>query len=484
MSTEHFEQTRRDDNQYWMHPWEYMPTAGQADRTIIDHAEGIHVYDETGARLIDGPGGMWCTQIGYGRQEMADAIAAQVTRLTYFNPFSVTAGPPARLAARLAAMAPGRMSHVFFTTGGTTAVETALRFVHYYNNVLGRPAKKHLISRADAYHGGSYLTGLITGKDRDRNFFDITSPFVHMLGHVNPLRRPPGMSVEDFCTAKVDELEAKILEIGAERVGAFIAEPIQASGGVIVAPDGYYKRVREVCRRHDVLFIADEIVTAFGRLGHWFASKDVFGVEPDLVTCAKGLTSGYLPLGACLIADDVFDRVSGDNARGGSFGHGYTYSGHPVCTAAALKNIEIIEREGLLAHVREQAPHFQARLRALREIPLVIDTRGMGLVGCVECTVRGLEDGSMSAEELLAFDTHLGSRIDQHCQAMGLMLRPMVNLCVFSPPLIITRAQIDEMFDILHAGIVRTMHEIESEFGYPISAMSERSPLTVERDTP
>lgn len=473
MKTPSFEQIRHDDNRFWMHPWEYMATAGQADRTIIDRAEGIYLYDESGARLIDGPGGMWCTQIGYGRREMADAIAQQVMQLTYFNPFSVTAGPPARLAATLAAMAPGRMSHVFFTNGGTTAVETALRFMHYYNNVKGRPQKKHIISRADAYHGGTYLTGLITGKDRDKNFFDIEAPFVHMLSAVNPVRRPADQSVEAFCTARVDELEAKILEVGADKVGAFIAEPIQASGGVIVPPDGYFRRCWEVCRRHDVLFIADEVVTAFGRLGHWFASKEVFGVEPDLVTCAKGLTSGYLPMGACLIADRVFDEVAGDHAQGGSFGHGYTYSGHPVCSVAALKNIEIMEREGIMEHVRALAPHFLARLHALREIPLVFDTRGMGLVGCVECTVKGLENSGMSHEELLAFDTDLGSRIDRHCQAMGLILRPMVNLCVFSPPLVITREQIDAMFDILREGIVRAMREIELEHGHLVGWPTE-----------
>jgi adenosylmethionine-8-amino-7-oxononanoate aminotransferase len=469
MNTQTRSSTREKDNKFWMHPWEYMPAAGTADRTIIAHAEGIHVFDESGARMIDGPAGMWCTQIGYGRREMADAIAAQVCKLTYVNPFSLTAGPPAELARRLAGMAPGKMNHVFFTAGGTTAVETALRFVHFYNNVLGRPQKKHLISRADAYHGGSYLTGLITGKDRDRNFLDIDAPFVHLLSTVNPARRPASMSVEDFCTARVNELEAKILEVGPEKIGAFIAEPVQASGGVIVAPDGYFKRCWEVCRKYDVLFIADEIVTGFGRLGHWFSSKEVFGVEPDMVTCAKGLTSGYLPMGACLIADQVFDRVSGERAHGASFSHGYTYSGHPVCSAAALKNIEIMEREELLANVRALAPHFQARLRALRDIALVVDTRGIGLLGCVECTVRGIEHSGMSQQELLAFDTDLGARIDRHCQEMGLMLRPIVNQCVFSPALIINRQQIDEMFDIMHEGIVRTMHDIEVDLGYAVA---------------
>ena len=269
---------RQNDNQFWMHPWEYMASAGHADRTIITQANGIYVQDDTGARMIDGPAGMWCTQIGYGRREMADAIAEQVLKLTYINPFSLSAGPPAQLATRLAQMAPGAMNHVFFTTGGTTAVETALRFVHYYNNVKGRPQKKHIISRADAYHGSSYLTGMVAGKDRDKSFLDITMSQVHLLSTVNPKRRPADMSLEEFCTARVNELEAKILEVGADKVGAFIAEPVQASGGVIVAPDGYFRRVWEVCRKYDVLFIADEVVTAFGRLGHWFASKEVFGV--------------------------------------------------------------------------------------------------------------------------------------------------------------------------------------------------------------
>jgi adenosylmethionine-8-amino-7-oxononanoate aminotransferase len=400
---------------------------------------------------------------------MADAIAEQVLKLTYINPFSLSAGPPAQLATRLAQMAPGAMNHVFFTTGGTTAVETALRFVHYYNNVKGRPQKKHIISRADAYHGSSYLTGMVAGKDRDKSFLDITMSQVHLLSTVNPKRRPADMSLEEFCTARVNELEAKILEVGADKVGAFIAEPVQASGGVIVAPDGYFRRVWEICRKYDVLFIADEVVTAFGRLGHWFASKEVFGVEPDLVTCAKGITSGYLPMGACLIADRVFDQVSGDNAKGGSFAHGYTNSGHPVCSVAALKNIEIMEREGLLAQVRELAPHFQQRLKSLRDIPLVFDTRGIGLLGCVECTVRGVEHSGMSPEELLALDVDLGSRIDRHCQEMGLMLRPIVNQCVFSPALIINRKQIDEMFDIMREGILRTMHDIEVDLGYSVA---------------
>jgi adenosylmethionine-8-amino-7-oxononanoate aminotransferase len=464
-----FARVREDDNRHWFHPWEYLPDAGRADRTIIDRAEGIYVFDEGGHRLIDGPGGMWCVQIGYGRREMAEAIAAQALRMPYMNPFSLTSSPAAQLAGKLAAMAPGDLKHVFLTTGGSTAVDTALRFVHFYNNVRGRPAKKHLISRALSYHGSTYLSALVTGKDRDRNWFDVASPLVHLLPHVNPVRRPEGMSVPAFCDLKVQELEAKILELGAENVGAFIAEPIQASGGVIVAPEGYLRRCWEICRRHDVLYISDEVVTGFGRLGHWFASRDVFGFEPDMITCAKGLTSGYLPLGALLVSDRLMDAVSGERSRGASFGSGFTYSGHPVSCVAALKNIEIMERENLLQHVRDVTPHFLRRMNELRDIPMVFDTRGMGLVGCVECTVVHLQGSPLSDEQALALDNDLGSRIDRHCQELGLLVRPLVNQCVFSPPLTITDEQIDRMFDILREAIVRTMHDVERELGIPVS---------------
>jgi len=455
----HVKQTQSDDRTNWFHPWEGMADAGTADRTVITHAEGIYVYDEQDRRLIDGPGGMWCMQIGYGRVEMAKAISDQALAVPYMNPFALTSSPTARLAAKLAELAPGDLNHVFLTTCGSTAVDTALRLVHFYNNVKGRPNKKHLISRADAYHGSTYLCALVTGKDRDKNWFDVASQYAHFLSSVNPSKRPKEMSIEAFCDEKVNELEQKILSLGAENVGAFIAEPIQASGGVIVPPDGYIRRCWEICRKYDVLFIADEVVTAFGRLGHFFASKDVFGIEPDMITCAKGLTSGYLPMGACLVSDRIFKEISGKNAKGSTFGHGYTYSGHPVCSAAALTSIDIIERENILQHVREIGPYFQKRLQELREIPLVADVRGMGLVGCVECTVGGLGEAS------LEFDMNLGTRIDNHCHELGLMVRPIVNKCVFSPPLIITKEQIDTMVDILKESIIRTMHDIQHELG-------------------
>ncbi len=456
--------TQLQDRSHFIHPWESMADAGKNDRSVITRAEGIYVYDEHNRQLIDGPGGMWCMQIGYGRQEMADAIADQVMAMPYMNPFALTSAPSAQLAARLAEKAPGDLNHVFLTTCGSTAVDTALRFVQFYNNVKGRPHKKQLISRADAYHGSTYLCAQVTGKDRDKNWFDVDSPNVHFLSQVNASKRPSGTTAEQFCDARVNELEQKILQLGADNVAAFIAEPIQASGGVIVPPDGYLRRCREICRQYDVLFIADEVVTAFGRLGHWFASKEVFGIEPDMITCAKGLTSGYLPMGACLISARIFAEVSGEHANGATFAHGYTYSGHPVASRAALTSMDIIEREQILEHVRAISPYFQQRLQELASIPLVAEVRGLGLVGCVECTVGGAAS--------LEFDMDLGARIDAHCQQLGLMVRPIVNKCVFSPPLIITVEQIDQMIAILKQAILLTMQDLELECGIHIGAVA------------
>ena len=360
------------------------------------------------------------------------------------------------LAEKLAQLAPGDLNHVFFTTGGSTAVDTALRFTQFYNNVLGRPYKKKIISREKAYHGSTYLSASCSGKERDKTFMDTDTENVHFLPSVNYYHCGDGMTLEEFCQVKVDDLENKIIELGAENVAAFIAEPVLASGGVIVPPPGYHKECLDVCRKYDVLYISDEVVTGFGRLGHWFASKEVFGIEPDIITTAKGLTSGYLPLGACFISDRLVCEVSAAKPEGVTFSNGYTYSGHPVSCAAALKNLEIIEREKILEHVRDIAPYFQARISELKDIPIVGDVRGIGLIGCVECV------GDTSHDSLQLHKT-IGARIDDHCQRLGLILRPLINMCVFSPPLIISKEQIDDMVEILDRGIRLAMGDIERE---------------------
>ena len=447
---------RAQDN-YYVHPWENLRESGRQARTIITRSEGIYIYDSDGNELIDGPAGMWCVNIGHGRREMADAIAEQALEMPYFSPWSVGTQPSGALAEKLAELSPGDLDHVFFTTGGSTAVDSALRFVMFFNNYLGRPEKKHIISRQEAYHGSTYLSASCSGKMQDRTYLDFADDLVHLLPAPHPYRRPAGTSIEDFCDAKVADLEDKILELGPERIAAFIAEPILASGGVIVPPPGYQKRCLEVCRRHDVIYISDEVVTGFGRLGHFFASEPAFDIVPDIITCAKGLTSGYLPLGAVLISDRLYSQVSGEAAKGSVFANGFTYSGHPVACAAALKNIEIMEREDLMAHAREVGPYMQARLQELREHPIVGDVRGAGLMACVECNA-GRDDPA--AEALHAA---IGGRIDAHCQALGLMVRPIVNMCVMSPPLVITKAQIDDLVGILGEGIKRAMDDVRRE---------------------
>ena len=458
MSLENFEQIRSFDNENFVHPWESMKKVGTNSRTFAETADGIYLYDENGQKLIDGPGGMWCVQIGYGRKEMAEAIADQVHKMPYYSPWNMSASPSALLARKIVERAPADLKHVFFTTCGSTAVDTAIRFVHFYNNVRGKSQKKIIISREKSYHGSTYLSATVSGKTRDKDWMDTASELVHFLPDVNPSRLQEGMSIKDYLEDKIKDLETAIMTIGADKVGAFIAEPVQASGGVIVPPKGYHKQCLEVCRRHDVLYISDEVVTGFGRLGHWFASKEVFDIEPDLITCAKGLTSGYVPMGACLISDRIFSEISGEQSQDSSFSNGYTYSGHPVAAAAALKNMEIIENEGLLEHVRQVTPHFQNRLKELRKLPLVGDTRGAGLIGCVEGYIVDPDN-----PDALEIDLEMGARIDRHCQALGLIVRPLLNMCVFSPPLIITSEQIDEMFNLLEQGILEATEDLRRE---------------------
>ena len=436
------------DRLHQVHPWAAMDAWRGYDNIFVDRAQGIYLWDGQGKRFIDGPAGMWCTQIGYGREEMAEAIADQVRKLPYTSPFTNTTEPSSILAKKIVERTPGDLNNVFFTTGGSTAVDTAIRTMHFMNNRLGRPEKKIVISREKSYHGSTYLSHTVSGKERDKSRFDTESRLVRFLPDVNPYRRPEGMSVEAWCDEKVADLERMIADVGADKIGAFIAEPILASGGVVVPPPGYHSRTFEVCKANDILYISDEVVTAFGRLGHWFASEEVFGIKPDMITCAKGLTSGYIPMGAVIISDEVMANCA-DPDEAVLFSNGFTYSGHPVAAAAALKNMEIFEREGILENVLDVSPHFQERLAALSKYEIVGDARGMGLLGCIEGKAEDLEA-----------ERRLGQMIDDACEDLGLVVRPLINMAVFSPPLIITHAQVDDLFDILEEALTRVEGEV------------------------
>lgn len=449
-------QLQKQDN-HFIHPWEDVKAIDENQRTVINKGQGIYVTDSDGNTLIDGPAGMWCVNIGHGNTELAGAIATQAMNLSYVSPWSLANSPAARLAEKLASLAPEDINHVFFTTGGSTAVDSALRFVIFRNNYLRRPEKKHIISRQNAYHGSTFLSASACGKTRDKNFHDFNTENFHFLSDPNPLHRPEGQSVDEFRDALLEEFEQKIHEIGADKVAAFIAEPILASGGVIIPPRGYHKACHALCRKYNIVYISDEVVTAFGRLGHFFASKDVFGIDADIITTAKGLTSGYLPLGAFLVSDRLLSGLKDADEKTGIFSNGYTYSGHPVSCAAALKNIEIIENQKILEHVRQIIPYFQEKLASFRDVEIVCDVRGMGMMGCIECKIKAGD------KDALSVDYDLGNRIDKHCQQLGLIVRPIINMCVFSPPLIINRQQIDEMFDILRKGLELTIKDLRRE---------------------
>lgn len=437
-------------------PWPAAGTIGTEERDLVRSGDGIHIVDDKGRKLIDGPAGMWCTNVGHRRSELADAMRDQALSLSFNSPW-YTENPPAKeLARRLAAEAPGDLEHVFLTSGGSTANETALRFVHYRNNVTGRPNKKRILCRQDGYHGSTYLAASLNGDLPGRDWMDRAGDLTIRLSSPNRLLAPPGMGEATFRDRLLEEAEAAISEHSADSIAAFVGEPVMASGGVIVPPEGYFRGMRELCARHDILFISDEVVTGFGRLGHVFASKPAFDVEPDIITFAKGVTSGYFPLGGMVASARLMDELRDAGHPDALFAHGLTYSGHPIGCAVALKNLDILEGD-LLDHARELIPHFQEELGKLAGLPLVRETRGTGLMACVECSVT--PGGSGPSES----DTEIGGRIDRHCQELGLLLRPIRNMCVLSPPLCITREQVTEMFGMLKAGIELAAEDLRKE---------------------
>lgn len=427
-----------------LHPWGKLHP--DTDSSFMISADGVYVTDGEGQRLLDGIAGLWCVNIGYGRREMAEAIAAQALKLPFYSAFMEMGNAPStELAAQLAAAAPGDLNRVFMTTGGSTANDSAIRFLHLVFNRTGRPRKKHLLTRADAYHGSTFLTASCSGKFSDRQDLDVLETRVHHLSSVNPYRRPEGMTVPAFCDERVAELQRKIEELGAENVAGFIAEPILASGGVVVPPPGYHKRTLEICRKYDVKYISDEVVTGFGRLGHIFASDAVFGVTPDIITCAKGLTSGYVPLGAMILSDALCREADHDGST--VFSHGFTYAAHPVACAAALTNLAIFEREQLCAHVRELTPYFQGSLAQLGALPMVGDVRGMGLLAAVEFVA------DKNSRQSFAPEMAVGKRIAAACRKHGVVVRPYGGMVLISPPLIISRGEIDVLVAALRDSI-------------------------------
>ena len=450
---------RNKYNQHLLHPWGDLSTLGDDDSSsVIVKGEGVYIYDAEGNRLLDGPAGMWCMQTGYGRREIADAVAEQIMTLSYATSFTVINNREVELAERIAAKTPGDLNRIYFTTGGSTAVDSALRLCQLASNIKGQPHRKHILTREKAYHGSTYLSASITGKERDKTAMDIMRDGVHFLSAPCYFYHPEFATEAEFCDFLVDELEQKILELGPENIMCFIAEPVMASGGVIVPPADYNYRCWQMVKKHEITYIADEVVTAFGRLGYWFASEKVFGIVPDIIIFAKGVTSGYIPMGGYAVSESFLDSFSGDNAEGCLYSNGYTWGGSPVACAAALASWDIIEKEELLDRVLEIGPYFQQQLQTLQDIPLVGNVRGEGLMAAVEMTIEGRNE-----LDLLEKDYAIGEMVDQHCQKLGLLVRPFINICIISPPLIINKKQVDELVSILRQGLELTLTDLRDQ---------------------
>lgn len=454
---------RQADLDHCIHPWTDFADWTRTGSTIMVRGEGAYVWDAAGNRFLDGMGGLWFANVGFGRRELVEAAAEQLAALPQYSYFTNLGNPPAaELAAKLAALAPGDLDHVFYSTGGSAANDTAVRIAHYYFDNVGEPSRRFVISRRNAYHGSTFLAAALSGKPGDKPGFRFPEGLVHHVSEANCYRMPEGVAGEaEYCDFLVEELERKVAELGAGNVACFIAEPIMGAGGVLVAPEGYHRRMKRVCEAHGILYVSDEVVTAFGRLGRFFASEELFGVTPDILVTAKGLTSGYLPLGATIVSRRVFEGLSRPRADGGIFSHGFTYSGHAAACAVALANIRLMEREDLCARVRETGPYFLERLQTLGRFPIVGDVRGSHFMLCVEL-VR-----DRAAKEPFPEEVAIGRRVDLHTQARGLIVRPIGNLCVLSPALILTREEIDRIVAILGEGIEAALADLDREgIGY------------------
>ena len=438
------------DRDHVLHPYTDFSSFAETGSQIIEAAQGMYVTDDKRRRLLDGIAGLWCVNIGHGRTEMAEAISRQVLKMQYYNPFGASSNvPAAELGAKLAELAPGALNHVYYSCGGSTANESAVRIAHYYFAMKGQPNKRKIISRNNGYHGGTYVAASLTGIHGTKfGFNQVGEDFITHVSAANMYARPDGMSEAAYCDFLVAEFENRIEQLGPQNVAAFIAEPVMGAGGVLVAPKGYHKRMKAVCTAHDILYIADEVVTAFGRLGAWFASLDVFDYQPDMIVCAKGITSGYIPLGATLISDEIYDVISRPQCEGGVFSMGLTYFGHPVACAAALENIAIIERENLLPHAAKVGAHLQKTARSLADLEIVGDVRGHGLMLGVDLVSDKKTKTPMPAVENAA------ERIFQGCVDRGVIVRPVGSRLIISPPLVIDSAQCDTIVSALSEAIL------------------------------
>jgi len=434
------------DAQTILHPSTNANEFAKTGSKIIQSGKGIYLTDSDGNELIDAVAGLWCVNVGYGRQEIADAMHKAATDLSYYHTFTGMSNvPQIELAERLLTLAPNNMSKVFFASGGSDGNDSLMKIVWYYHNLIGKPQKRKVISRWQAYHGTSIATASLTGLASFHKDFNL--PIDGVLHTESPDYFRHGLDGEselEFSKRRAKELEDLILEHGADTVGAFIAEPVLGAGGVVPPAEGYFAEIQKITKKYEILFIADEVVCGYGRLGKWFGS-DVYGIEPDMITTAKALTSGYFPFSASFITEEIWDVIKRGSAKYGSFAHGYTYAGHPIGAAVAMANLDIIEEDGLVNKSAEVGAYLQQTLtERFANDPFVAQVRGQGMLAAVQL----MQD----KESKTFFDPtiKIAPKITVECYKNGLIARPLpsVDSVAFSPPLVTTHEQVNNIVNI------------------------------------
>lgn len=442
-----------------VHPYTNLATHREVGPLVLERGKGVFVYDTTGKDYIEGMAGLWCTSLGYSNQELAEVAYEQLKKLPFTHLFSGRSHDPAiELAEKLKEIAPVPISKVFYGASGSDANDTQVKLVWYMNNALGRPKKKKIISRLKAYHGVTVASASLTGLPANHTDFDLPIPNVLHTSCPHHYRfAQPGESELDFSARLAAELDEMIQREGPDTVAAFIAEPVMGAGGAVTPPEGYFEAINAVLAKYDILFIADEVITGFGRTGEMFGTT-TYKMKADTLSCAKALTSAYFPLSAIMINEPVYEVLVDQSKKIGTFGHGNTYAGHPVGCAVAVKTLEIYKRDKIIDHVRKVAPKFLQRLTGLAEHPLVGEARGVGLIGGIEFVKDKASKAQFEAKKGVALKS------TGFAQEEGLILRALGgDRVAFCPPLVISEAEIDELFDRYERALARTLDWVKAE---------------------